>query len=229
MAWEEAFGIKISDAEAERITTPRMAIDLIHSKLGGALRGDGHCLTQRGFYRLRQAILPLVSVHRRSMTPHTRLTELIPKDRRKEVWRSFQSAVDFAVLPHLNRPAWCHWSLGGLFAGSFACSLYWLYNLLAGWGKDELTLSIIPSLFLAGVALWHGLKLTCPLRTEFSVETFGDLTRWVVADRPLAIKERDQPWSREDVAVVVRKIIKQQLGIEHFSDDADFVRDLGVG
>ena len=73
-----------------------------------------------------------------------------------------------------------------------------------------------------------GFRITRPLRREFPFETFGDLTRYVLAKKPLAIKEPDHPWSREDVAVIVREIITEQLGVKDFSDDADFVRDLGV-
>jgi hypothetical protein len=43
MGWEQAFDVKITDREAEKITTPRMAIHLITSKLEvkeNILRGD---------------------------------------------------------------------------------------------------------------------------------------------------------------------------------------------
>ncbi len=33
MAWEESFGIAIADSDAGRLTTPGMAIDLIHEML----------------------------------------------------------------------------------------------------------------------------------------------------------------------------------------------------
>lgn len=36
-------------------------------------------------------------------------------------------------------------------------------------------------------------------------------------------------WSRDRVREVVRGIVREQLGVEDFSDDAEFVRDLGMG
>ena len=79
MAWEEAFGITIADEEAVKIRTPRMTIDLIHAKLGGLLRGDARCLTQRCFYLLRRHFLPLTTMPRKSITPKARLVDLVPK------------------------------------------------------------------------------------------------------------------------------------------------------
>ncbi len=38
----------------------------------------------------------------------------------------------------------------------------------------------------------------------------------------------DKSWSRDEVREVVRQIIRDQLGIKKFSDDDEFVRDLGV-
>ena len=39
---------------------------------------------------------------------------------------------------------------------------------------------------------------------------------------------RTGDWSESEVRTVVRMIISEQLGIERFSDDDEFVRDLGV-
>jgi len=227
MAWEEAFGIQIADDEAGKLRTPRMVIDLIQAKLGGTLRGDGTCLTQRGFYRLRRAFLPLATVPRQAVTPKARLADMIPQRGRKKLWREFQSAVDFATLPALNRPAWCHWALAGVTLGVFVFSLLWLCPALASF-RDPSLIVLGAGFALAGFACWLGFRITRPLRTEFPLETFGDLTRCVVADSLLKIREPDRLWSREDVAVVVREIITQQLGVKEFSDDADFIRDLGV-
>ena len=92
MAWEEAFGISIADAEAAQLRTPRMAIDLICEKLNVGC-GENFCLSQRIFYRLRNAFVQVLSCPRATITPHTRLGDLIPIRGRQRVWSALQRAA----------------------------------------------------------------------------------------------------------------------------------------
>lgn len=62
----------------------------------------------------------------------------------------------------------------------------------------------------------------------FSRHTMADLSRWAVAHHPRALKRPGDPWTRRQVRDVVRAGITEQLAIEEFHDDDDFVRDLRV-
>ena len=70
MAWEEAFSISITDAEAADLRTPRLAIDLICQKLK-VRQGDDFCFSQRIFYLLRSAFITVLDYPRASITPQT--------------------------------------------------------------------------------------------------------------------------------------------------------------
>ena len=95
IAWEQAFGISITDAEAGALRTPRMAVDLICRKLNvGA--GETFCLSQRVFYRLRRAFVKVLSCPRASISPQTRLSNLVPVLGRQQVWSALSSE---ACLP----------------------------------------------------------------------------------------------------------------------------------
>jgi hypothetical protein len=55
LAWEESFGISISDAEAETMFTTRQAVDRIFEKVRSDRPEDRGCLSIRAFFRLRKA------------------------------------------------------------------------------------------------------------------------------------------------------------------------------
>ena len=59
--------------------------------------------------------------------------------------------------------------------------------------------------------------------------TFADLTRFLVAKHAKALQGPGGGWTRAQVWEVVRAIVSEQLGVREFSDDADFVHDLGLG
>ncbi len=55
MAFEEGFGVAISDAEAEASVTPRAAVDLIFGKLRAS--DERVCVSRRAFYLLRKGLI----------------------------------------------------------------------------------------------------------------------------------------------------------------------------
>ncbi len=117
MAWEESFGIAITDAEAGKLLTPRMATDLIYHKLiAVAVPGPGGCLTQRAFYRLRSALRTALDIPAKQIHPDTSLDTLLPAGRRREQWRTLQAHVGVESFPKMffgMLPSGCG-TVGGL-------------------------------------------------------------------------------------------------------------------
>ena len=102
MAWEESFGITITDAEAGSLYTPRQAIDSIYSKLATVgTSGPGGCLTQRAFYRLRSAIHAAFDIDPKRICPDTSLDMLLPAGKRRERWRVLQARIGVASFPRM--------------------------------------------------------------------------------------------------------------------------------
>jgi hypothetical protein len=62
MGWEQAFDITITDAEAEKICTPRMAIDLITSKLEIKENITDICPVMRTYQRVQQSLQAVLSL-----------------------------------------------------------------------------------------------------------------------------------------------------------------------
>ena len=98
MGWEESFGIKISNEEAEKLRTPKHSIDLIKAKLMVAENTPFACLSARAFYRLRRAILASSAVKRADVSPKTRVRELLPRNR-ETAWELVRVESGFSELP----------------------------------------------------------------------------------------------------------------------------------
>lgn len=94
MAWEEAFGFAISDADAEKMLTVRNAIEFIAFKLG-VPNGPGACPSMRAFHRLRRD-LRLAGFDPRKIRPSTRYQELLAN---RAQWLAMRIFPTFRALP----------------------------------------------------------------------------------------------------------------------------------
>lgn len=102
MAWEETFGITLSDVEAGAIRTPRMATSLICAKLTATSDSlQGGCLCQRGFHRLRHAFGVVLGCPRDSMVPRARLADIIPRVGRHLLWLRLPAEARVPAFPGL--------------------------------------------------------------------------------------------------------------------------------
>jgi hypothetical protein len=219
MEFEEAFGIQITDEEATNIRTPRMVIDLVLSKLRKA---DEHvCRSQRAFYIIRKVLVRNFGLPRRSVTPDMRLRDLIPESRRKELWEQFQAALAPSDWPGLVLPWWISRSILLLCVVAFAAG-----------GLIEIRLSGRVGAGLgvgAGLAMALGivaLLLTRPYCTciPSDILSVRDLIPYGIMSAHMS------GWTREEVAVVVKRLTMDQLGLREsdYSEDSRFVEDFNI-
>jgi hypothetical protein len=63
-----------------------------------------------------------------------------------------------------------------------------------------------------------------------SHQRVADFVQWAVASCPRSLKPRHESWSRPEIRTVVRAVVTESVGIsdEAFSDDDEFVRDMGI-
>jgi hypothetical protein len=59
-------------------------------------------------------------------------------------------------------------------------------------------------------------------------ETFRDLTVYIAMHLPPPDLSRGEPWTREQIELVVRRVVWQTIGVQGFKLDDQYVRDLGV-
>src|SRR5438132_10301964 len=101
MRWEDSFGIVLSNDEAFVLRTPRMAIDLIATKLSASNGSRGACLTLRAFHRLRHSITSAANIRRDTVRLNARLRELVTSDRRR-TWDAVRSTSGISSLRGLG-------------------------------------------------------------------------------------------------------------------------------
>jgi acyl carrier protein len=210
MALEEGFGVKIADAEAEACFTPAAVIDIIFSKL----RASDHrvCVGQRAFYLLRKALTQRLGIPRSKVTLGADIRTFTAGRLEKEVWQHLKAAVQARSWPALTRPKWM---VGGLWL--LALSTFGVLLLLLHWAAAAMC-----AVLVAVVAV----RITQPFRSQIPIR-YSRVRKLV----PFAITSDAIAWTREQVAVLVKKLVVENLGIraDQYRENAHFVNDLGMG
>jgi hypothetical protein len=91
----------------------------------------------------------------------------------------------------------------------------------AGWAEAEGEGAASPLPFL-------GWLTSSPERVHPGRRTVAGLVRRVAAHEPDVRPAPGQPWTREQVALLLRRITLDEAGVEDFEDDDEFVRDMGL-
>lgn len=210
MEFERQFGIEIPDRDAERLTTPREVIDYVCARTGAF--DDGRCPSQRAFYRLRRVLRSHTGATRSSVRPSTPLDAIVPAARRRSLRDRLERELGLRVS--LHRPRWLRWGIAtsGVAAG------------VAGFAAFR---QLAPAALLAALFTGGLFELTRFAAIRFG-SSIGALALRAVPGIVSELHAQRSPrrWTRSEVAELVRHLIREQLGIEAFSDDAHFIRDL---
>jgi hypothetical protein len=84
LAWEESFGIPISEADAQTMLTTRQVTQHIFERVQTTQPQDTGCLSMRAFFRLRTAF-EAEGISRRDIRPDAKVAALLPGRRRRDV------------------------------------------------------------------------------------------------------------------------------------------------
>jgi acyl carrier protein len=229
MEVEEAFGITIPDAEAEKIQTVG---DLYHYVLAGidppTLTTPG-CLSAGAFYRLRRQLMGRFRVERRRIRPASRLDDLIPATDRRARWQRLGEDLGWR-LPALVRPGW----VGSAF---FGLLVVWVVTTIVAWGRlagfatDAVGLVIFGILVgatLLGVAVY---QLTRPLATVLPAPDIRALIPMVLGSTFGTFRiNNPHGWTSRDVWEALISIVAEQTGVasDQLTESTSFVYDLGL-
>jgi hypothetical protein len=171
-------------------------------------------MTQRSFYRVRKALAAAANVKPRTIRPETHLESLLPRPHRRKLWPKL--AADLGVKRALKRPRWV------VQGAKAACGVGSLAAALAVPDHSLLAAATAAPALGAVLAL-----ATTPLAVRLDT-TAGALASEAVPALVAADSTQPVAWTRDGVAETCRMLIREQLGVDQFSDDADFVRDLGM-
>ncbi|ACM21465.2 hypothetical protein Geob_3122 [Geotalea daltonii FRC-32] len=219
IAFEEQFGVSMSDAEAEKLETPRMVCDFIYSKI--VTTDEKICQTQRAFYLIRRAISNTFRHNRKSITPDAPINQLFSNPPDKEKWLSLKKAVQARTWPELSRPIWLKVLIVIIPASVFFT--LWLrnpINPIAGF----FAIPII-GFFSAVITIYIGTSLTRPMKTTIpaNIKQVKDLI-------PFAITSDEMKWTKEQISEHVKRIVIEIVGISEseYFEDAHFIKDFGI-
>lgn len=220
MAFEESFGISITDADAAAAVTPGMVVDLICRQL--EMTDARTCQTQRAFYLLRRALMTITRKPRQEIAPTTPLRDLFDTHHARDIWPQLKVAVDARGWPQLTRPRWLeNVNLGAEFLILLGTPFLMGFAGLNWQWVSRFELSFLLSLLLGCCLAVATRALVCAV--PHHIKTVGDLTQSVLSSNQIQ-------WTREMVSKRVKEIVIEQLGTPEakYSENAHFVRDLGV-
>jgi hypothetical protein len=100
-AIEESFGVKFNQGELTDDSRADEVCNVLRSRLGDGV--SERCFTSVAFWRLRRALVNLLNVPRKSVTPSTALEYLIPANGRRRTWHALSDAAGLR-LPKLEYP-----------------------------------------------------------------------------------------------------------------------------
>jgi hypothetical protein len=158
---------------------------------------------------------------------------LLPFKNRRQVIRQILDEIGVAADPAVVRPQW----LIGLI-GAFSLAIA---ALLAGRVSSLITQPGYAAFFVSfmtfgAVAILLGSAsayVTRPLRYRFepAFASVGNFSRWMVVTCPEIFGGPTCEWTRDQIAEKVRAICIEQLGLSPgtYREDADFVKDFGIG
>lgn len=100
IAVEQAFGLAIPDADAQRLFTPGDVVRYLEARLG---TGDRACLEQRAFHKLRRAAIRVLNRPRAAWRPETRWDDVLPSKQRRPTWTLLHHATGVVEWPYMPR------------------------------------------------------------------------------------------------------------------------------
>jgi hypothetical protein len=112
LAVEGALDIDIPDKDAEGLETPRILIDYLCRRLDAAGDRNFNCLSQRAFYRARNATSERFDLDRRSLRPETVLADVMSS--RTSEWKALGTDIGSTEWPRLKSDNWVASRLGGV-------------------------------------------------------------------------------------------------------------------
>jgi len=190
---ESSFNIKLDNEVLQEATTVEKLSDVIINKISRE-NGDA-CSTQHAFYLLRNAIANTKGIDKCSITPHTKLATLFPRDTRIQAIQKIEEDLGFEV-DLLQPKQWVIILFSIILVASFAGLFYsWLI------GSAGILVSVT------------GLKLAGKFGKEMHLKTVGDLANKLSKETRLKAK-RENSVSKQQVEQKVIELFSNDLNLQ---------------
>jgi hypothetical protein len=190
---QRSFNIKLDNEGLTNANTFGSLCDLIINKIN--LEHEDTCTTQHAFYLLRNAIATATGTDKCSITPHTRLSKLFPRENRLQIIQEIEHELGFGI--DLLQPKLLILAIfSAVFLGSMiGCYFNWEIGI-AG--------------ILASVL---GLKLAGKFGKEMHLKTVGDLASKISRESYLKAR-RNSTINKNEIEQKVRELFANDLGLQ---------------
>ena len=209
MEVEDTFSIEIPNLEAEKINTVQDFYDCAWKHVSNKKLAIEKCYTQSIFYKIRQAIIEIIKVDKKSITPKTKIADIIPLENRRQIWKQLEDTLQLS-LPQLElrKPNNIILNAFGLItiAGSLLVELFVVKIHHASYW--------VCGYSLIGILLTNQLsRAFTPFRTNFVSNDFRELTTKVFGNNFKTITT-ENGITKNDLEIVIREIISNKMGID---------------
>lgn len=174
---EKSFDFEFIEKELADVQTFGDLSDRIIHKF--TLRHSGTCTTQQAFYKLRSAFA--ISLQVDSITPHTLLSDLLPRKRRRSNVKKLEKQVGFK-LSLLRPPAFVLFSL-----------LFFMVAAVCGFFVD-FRIGFL-GLLIPSAGFW----LAYQFGKELTVKTVGDLAEQITREHYRLVRRDASTFNRDEI------------------------------
>lgn len=220
---ENAFGITISNYEAEKIYTVGDIHNIVWRNIQG--RQSMRCRSQQLFYKLRYTLINKYKVPREAIELDASLNSIFPQKNRRLKYYKLQKELQLKV-PELVLPA--IWARALFITGVILIPGVLVVTLVLIYGYDKtLWLYLLPALGLLATIFIS--NILDAVRTEFKPETVKDYTKEVLSLNYGTLMQ-DKNIDRKEMEVLINNIIAETVGVElhEISPGKSLTDDLGI-
>ena len=211
---EKKFKISINESEIYHADTVGKLAEVVYKRL----KKDAYdpCLTQKGFYILRQYLIFEYKLSRSEFKPDTKLNDIVPKRRRLKMWRSLIKAIT-------NDPnnIELELSLWPKFIFLYFCPLLVLTLILYLLPWEASWLAILAAFTTSWIFSW----LLTPLRNKIpdTCSTVKDLIPYITT-RGIKV------WEKDEVYEEIKNLIVEMFYINPvlITPDSHIIDDMGL-
>jgi acyl carrier protein len=220
---ENAFGITISNYEAEKISTVGDIHNVVWRNVQG--RQSMRCRSQQLFYKLRYILINRYKVPGEVIEPDASLNNIFPKKNRRLKYHKLQKELQLK-LPELVLPV--IWARALLIMGIVLIAGMLAVALVLIYGYDRTTwLYLLPALGILTTVFISNILDT--VRVQFRPDKMRDYTQAVLALNYGTLMQ-ESSLNRKEMEIVINNIIAETIGLElhEISPEKSLTDDLGI-
>lgn len=220
---ENAFGITISNYEAEKIYTVGDIHNIVWRNIQG--RQSMRCRSQQLFYKLRYILINRYKVPSEAIEPDASLNNIFPKKNRRLKYHKLQKELQLK-LPELELPV--IWGRVLFIMGFVLIAGMLIVALVLIYGYDRTRwLFLLPALGLLSTVFIS--NILDAVRTEFKPDIVKDYTKLVLSLNYGTLMQ-DKSIDRKEMEVLINNVIAETIGLDlhEILPEKSLTDDLGI-